>query len=160
MKRIRKMMAAIVIVLAALACVCCSSEKEAGTDYSDYVGVKYTGEDPWGNSLSITLQSIDGSDVSFEYEDVIGEGDYMSTFKAESSGELEDGVVAFHITATAAENEAVQCDYTGSLELKDGSLFVTYDDGQVNEESPEGGSASYQAQGLEGDDKTVELTAE
>ena len=73
--------------------------------------------------------------------------------------ELKDGVIPFHITATAEENESLHFDYTGSMTLKDGSLFVTYDDGQVNEESSEGGSAGYQAQALEGDDKTVELKA-
>ena len=43
--------------------------------------------------------------------------------------------------------------------MKDESLFVTYDTGSVIEESTEGGSAGYQALGLEGEDKTVELRA-
>ena len=46
------------------------------------------------------------------------------------------------------------------LTLKDGSLFVTYDAGSVIEESPEGGSAGYQAFFLEGENKTVELRAD
>ena len=43
------------------------------------------------------------------------------------------------------------------MTLKDGCLFVTYDAGSVMEESAEGGSAGYQALGLEGENKTVEL---
>ena len=127
--------------------------------YSDYIGKRYTGEDPWGNPLSITLKSMDGIEVSFEYESVIGEDDYRRSFLAESSGELNAGTISFHITATAKENEAMHLDYTGSLTLAGGSLLVTYDAGSVIEESTQGGSAGYQALGLEGENKTVELTA-
>ena len=127
--------------------------------YSEYIGKRYTGNDPWGNPLSITLNSMKGIEVSFAYEAVIGEGDYRSTFFTESSGELNAGTIPFHITATAEENEAMHMDYTGSLTLKDGSLFVTYDAGSVVEESTEGGSAGYQALGLKGENKTVELSA-
>jgi len=125
----------------------------------DYIGRRYTGEDPWGNPLSITLRSMEGNEVSFAYEAVIGEGGYTRTFLTESSGELHDGAIPFHIAAAAKESAAVRCDYSGSLTLKGGSLFVTYDAGSVTEESPEGGSAGYQALGLGGEEKTVELTA-
>ena len=129
------------------------------TACSDYIGKQYTGNDPWGNPLSIVLKSMDGNEVSFGYKAVIGEGEYMRTFLTESSGELKDGVIPFHISSTAKEYEAMHCDYSGSLTLKDGSLLVTYDTGSVVEESPEGGSSGYQALGLEGEDKTVELSA-
>lgn len=136
-------------------------EVEPGTStaYSDFIGRQYTGNDPWGNPLSIILKLMDGDEISFEYKAVIGEGEYMRTFLTESSGELKDGVIPFHISSTAKEYEAMHCDYTGSLTLRDGSLFVTYDAGSVVEESPEGGSAGYQALSLEGEDKTVELSA-
>ncbi len=159
MKRYTVVSISILIILVALSCVCCSGKKESGTDYSDYMGKEYTGEDPWGNPLSINLKSMEGSEVTFDYTLVIGEDLDMILFLTESEGELKDGVIPFHITATAEENESMHFDYSGSLTLKDGNIFVTYDEGQVNEESPEGGSASYQAQGLEGEDKTVELKA-
>ena len=126
---------------------------------SNYMGKQYTGQDPWGNPLSVTLKGIAGNEVFFAYESVIGEGEFTRTFLAESSGELKDGAIPFHITATAKEYEAMHLDYSGHLTLKDGSLFVTYDAGSVMEESTEGGSAGYQALGLEGEDKTVELRA-
>ena len=129
------------------------------TACSDYIGKQYTGNDPWGNPLSIVLKSMDGNEVSFGYKAVIGEGEYMRTFLTESSGELKDGVIPVHISSTAKEYEAMNCDYSGSLTLKDGSLLVTYDTGSVVEESPEGGASGYQALGLEGEDKTVELSA-
>lgn len=125
--------------------------------WSNYMGKQYTGQDPWGNPLYVTLKGIEGNEVSFAYESVIGEGEYTRTFLAESSGELKDGAIPFHITATAKEYEAMHLDYSGHLTLKDGRLFVTYDAGSVVEESTEGGSAGYQALGLEGEDKTVEL---
>ena len=127
--------------------------------WSSYLGKQYTGQDPWGNPLSVTLKGIEGNEVSFAYESVIGEGEYTRTFLAESSGELKDGAIPFHITATAKEYEAMHLDYSCHLTLKDGSLFVTYDAGSVMEESTEGGSAGYQALALEGEDKTVELRA-
>jgi hypothetical protein len=127
--------------------------------WSSYLGKQYTGQDPWGNPLSVTLKGIEGNEVSFAYESVIGEGEYTRTFLAESSGELKDGAIPFHITATAKEYEAMHLDYSCHLTLKDGSLFVTYDAGSVMEESTEGGSAGYQALALEGENKTVELRA-
>lgn len=143
-------------------------EKATGTiqievkpaSYSDYLDKQYTGKDPWGNSLSITLKSMEGNEVSFTYEALIAGDASVRTFLTESSGELKDGVIPFHITAAAKEYAAMHCDYSGSLTLKAGALFVTYDAGSVIEDSPEGGSAGYQAIGLEGDNKTVELNAE
>lgn len=140
-------------------------EKATGTiqievkpaDWSNYIGKQFTGEDPWGNPLSVTLEGIEGNEVSFAYESVIGEGEYARTFLAESSGEWKDGTIQFHVAAAAKEYAAMHLDYSGHLTLKDGRLFVTYDAGSVVEESTEGGSAGYQALGLEGEDKTVEL---
>ena len=140
-------------------------EKATGTilievkpaDWSNYMGKQYTGKDPWGNPLSVTLKGMAGNAVSFAYESVIGEGEHARTFLAESSGERKDGAIPFHVTATAKEYAAMHLDYSGHLTLKDGSLFVTYNAGSVVEESTEGGSAGYQALGLEGEDKTVEL---
>ncbi len=127
--------------------------------WSNYMGKQYTGQDPWGNRLSVTLKETTGNEVSFAYESVIGEGEFTRTFLTESCGEWKDGAIPFHITATAKEYEAMRLDYSGHLTLKDGSLFVTYDAGSVMEESTEGGSAGYQALALEGEDKTVELRA-
>lgn len=140
-------------------------EKATGTilievkpaDWSNYMGKLYTGKDPWGNPLSVTLKGMAGNEVSFAYESVIGEGEYTCTFLAESSGERKDGAIPFHVTATAKEYEAMHLDYSGRLTPKDGSLFVSYDTGSVVEESTEGGSAGYQALCLEGEEKTVEL---
>ena len=127
--------------------------------WSDYMGKQYAGEDPWGNPLTITLQGMEGNEISFEYLSVIGEGESARTFLAKASGALSDGTVPFHITASAQGYEAMHLDYSGSLTLKDGRLFVTYDAGSVVEDNPEGGSAGYQAPALEGDNKTVELNA-
>ena len=128
--------------------------------YSEYIGKQYSGNDPWGNPLSITLKGMYGNEVSFAYEAVIGEGEYIRTFLTASSGEMKDGILPFHVAATAEEYEAMHCDYRGTLTLKNGSLFVTYDAGSVVEESPEGGSAGYQAMGLKEEEKTVELMTE
>ena len=125
--------------------------------WSNYMGKQYTGQDPWGNRLSVTLKETTGNEVSFAYESVIGEGEYTRTFLTESSGEWKDGTIPFHVAAAAKEYAAMHLDYSGHLTLKDGRLFVTYDAGSVVEESTEGGSAGYQALGLEGKEKTVEL---
>ena len=125
--------------------------------WSNYMGKQYTGQDPWGNRLSVTLKETTGNEVSFAYESVIGEGEYTRTFLTESSGEWKDGTIPFHVAAAAKEYAAMHLDYSGHLTLKDGRLFVSYDAGSVVEESTEGGSAGYQALGLEGEDKTVEL---
>lgn len=120
---------------------------------------RYTGEDPWGNPLSVTLKGMDGDAVSFVYEAVIGEGEYARTFLAEPAGALSGGVIPFHVKATAKEYDAMYLDYRGSLALGEDCLFVTYDAGSVVEESSEAGSAGYQALALEGEDKTVRLSA-
>ena len=127
--------------------------------WSNYMGKQYTGQDPWGNRLSVTLKETTGNEVSFAYESVIGEGEYTRTFLTESCGEWKDGTIPFHVAAAAKEYAAMHLDYSGHLTLKDGRLFVTYDAGSVVEESTEGGSAGYQALALEGENKTVELRA-
>ena len=73
MKRMKGLVLSILILAVALSCVCCSGKKAEGADYSTYMGKEYSGQDPWGNPLSIKLTSMEGSTVSFEYKDVIGE---------------------------------------------------------------------------------------
>lgn len=131
---------------------------EAAADpIAEMIGYSYTGQDPWGAPLNVTLRTLENGKLEWTYAAVIGEGEDALTLDAVSTDELKDGAVNFHITGKVMENEAMTFDYSGTLQLKDGKVVLTYADGQITEESPEGGSGSYHVGALDAAAKTVTL---
>lgn len=127
-------------------------------DYKDYNGYAFEGQDPWGNSLSINLKELKDDKFTWTYNVVIGEGENALTFSNEYTNEIKDGDITFNVKGTALEDSNYSYDYSGTLTLKDGKVIVKYEKGQVIESSPEGGSAAYQAEGLEEGKNEVTLT--
>ena len=64
----------------------------------------------------------------------------------------------FHVSGTALDNSNVSYDYSGTLTLKGKKIVVKFEKGQVNEASENGGSQSYQVEGLDSSKKSVTLT--
>lgn len=115
---------------------------------------QYTGLDPWGNPLAITVNSTADGKIDWTYnEDFAGQA-LMQSFEGT---ELVDGQASFHIEATIQDADYITCDYSGTMTVGDDTLTVTYTAGEMTEASSEGGSTAYHVAALEEADRTVVL---
>ncbi len=153
MKKKSIIVVAVVMILAVMLSACGA---KAGP-YDEYIGYQFVGSDPWGCPLGVTLRTLEDGKLEWTYSDVIGEGEGAITVDAVSVDEFSDGEFSFHITGEVIENESMTFDYTGTVKLADGKVVITYEDGQIMEENPNGGSSSYHVGALEDEAKTVTL---
>ena len=151
-----------------MAGVCCGAEKchhfeaaedaqaEVPAESADYVGYQFAGTDPWGGNVSITIRSIADGEMEATYTDVLGED---TTLYAEMSGIPIDGTTApFSPAGQSVEDENLLFSYVGSIELKDGQLVLTYESGNTETVSDQGGSTAYHVEALDENAKTITLT--
>ena len=115
---------------------------------------QYTGLDPWGNPLAITIDSITDGKMNWTYvEDFAGQ----TLVQSFENTELVDSQVAFHVEAAVQDAEYVTCDYSGMMTVEDDTLTVTFTAGEMTEVSTEGGSTAYHVEALEETERTVVL---
>ena len=147
----------IVFILAAVLCLgFCSCGKDNTSGMDQYVGNTYVGTAPWENALSIAVNSCDGSTVTVYIEEEL-DGEHVAT--GEYSGELdEDNTVTIqHNYESVEDGHGVKINYTKQLAFKDGTIAVTYLDGQVTTVSPLGDSGAHHAGALTDENNTVVL---
>ena len=125
-------------------------------DYKDYIGYQFSGKDPWGNELAVTIRTLEDDKLTWTYTDVIGQGENSLTLYNELTTEFKDGKTLFNVKGEADSNHTF--DYTGVLTLKDGELSIKYENGQLTSKSSEGDSTSHNVGALEEDTKTITLT--
>ena len=115
---------------------------------------QYTGFDPWGNPLTITINSITDGKMTWVYvEDFAGQ----TLIQSFENTELVDGQAEFHIEAAIKDAEYITCDYSGTMKVEDDTLTITFSAGEMTEASTEGGSTAYHVEALEEAERTVVL---
>ena len=125
-------------------------------DYSPYMGYQFSGKDPWGNLLEVTIRKIEGGKVEWTYTDLYGEGKDSITLYNELSTDFKDGKTSFKLSGNTSDKKH-SYEYTGTLSLKDKKVVITYESGQLTTNSSDGGSGSYQVGALEETNKTIIL---
>ena len=110
-------------------------------------GTLYSGVDPWGNPLSVTLTQADTLSGVWS-EDFEGE---LFTLSFENA---QDG---FTLEGPVSDSDCDSCRYTGTMALEGDALIVTFTDGEMTTASTEGGSTSYHVAALDDDQRTVTL---
>ena len=151
----KKYLTAVIALVMALTLTACLGGKK---DYKEYTGYEFEGSDPWGNVLSINLKELKDDKYTWTFNVVIGEGEAALTLSNEFTNEIKDDEIKFEVKGVSLEDSTISYVYTGTITLKDEKLIVKYEKGQLIEASPEGGSASYQAEGLEEGTNEVTLT--
>ena len=152
MKKFSKLLVIALMFILTLSLTACKKE----ADYKDYIGYQFSGKDPWGNELAVTVRTIENDKITWTFTDVVGEGESSLTLYNELSTEFKDGETSFNAKGSADDNNTY--DYTGTLTLKDGKLLVKFEKGSVTTNSTEGGSSAYQAEALEESARTITLT--
>ena len=113
----------------------------------DWIG-QYQGKDPWGEDLIITLFSIDGDTLEWNISHTYYEQDLSS--------KINDQTTTFQIQGTSKDKQNTY-KYSGNILIKEDSLVVTYESGQITSISSTGGSGFMMVDRLEESAKTVTL---
>ncbi len=116
------------------------------TDYSKYTNWEYTGEDPWGGDLSITLDRIENDTITWTFKDSF---ENSVLLQEDIETPIQDGTAAFSLQGKDTESDNTTFAYQGSFTLEDGKVTFTLDSGSVMIESPEGGSSARVAEALD-----------
>lgn len=124
-------------------------------DYKEYLGYQFSGKDPWGGELAITVRTLENDKLTWTYIDVLGSGETSITVYNELETEFKDGTTSFTVKG---DEDDYSFNYDGTLTLKDGKLEVKLSSGALEEKSTEGGSASYQVGPLDDAAKSITLT--
>ena len=117
---------------------------------------QYTGVDPWGNPLTVTIDAITGQKMNWTYTEDFAGQKLVQSFE---DTDLVDGQAEFHVTAAIQDDENTTCDYSGTVTVQDDALTVVFTAGEMTEASPEGGSTAYHVAALDEADRTVVLKA-
>ncbi len=139
----------VLAVAAGLLAACGTSGKEklpvSDTEYAEYVGTQYSGDDPWGGKLTLTVRSIVDGKMDWTFTDIFED---HTLYQEISSTPIKDGTAEYEIQGTDVENEKVSFSYKGSMELKDGQIAFSFLKGSVTVSSTEGDSDSRMAEAL------------
>lgn len=145
-KRILPILLAFCMVLTMTAC---DSSKDSvpvsDAEYSEYAGYQFSGTDPWGGTLSITIRTIVDGKMEWTFTDVF---DNHTLYQEQAGTVLEHGAAEFDISGSDVQDKDTTFEYRGTLELKDGRVIANLLSGSVMSDSPEGGSASRMADAL------------
>ena len=144
-----------ILLVAVIAVVLTGCAKK--DDYKDYIGYQFSGKDPWGNELAVTIRTLEDDKLTWTYTDILGEDDEAVTVYSEVSSTFKDGSCEFMISGST-DKEGVVSDYSGTLTLKDGKVTIKFIDGALTTKSSTGDSSAYQVGALEDANKTITLT--
>ena len=135
----RTVLKAVIPLALSFMLVGCSTgtEKLAVSDpeYSEYVGSWFHGEDPWGGNLSVTIKSIVDGKMEWTFTDSY---DNSTLYQEMKDTVVKDDAAAFDVQGNDAENKNTTFNYQGTMELKDGTVVMKFENGEVME----GGSSS------------------
>ena len=83
-------------------------------DSDEYDGYQFSGQDPWGGSLSVTILSIRDGKMDWSFTDSF-EGHTL--YQVQKETELQDGKADFDLQGKDVEHDNVSFAYQGALEL-------------------------------------------
>ena len=122
------------------------SAASSDSEYEEYVGNLFVGQDPWGGTLAVEVKSISEGKASWTFIDA-SEGSTL--YQDVTDTKIADGRAEFTLAGRDLENDDT-FEYSGTLELKDGTVVMTFLSGAVATHSSEGGSSSRMAEALAG----------
>jgi ABC-type glycerol-3-phosphate transport system substrate-binding protein len=152
MKKILTIMLAVVLAFVITGCSKDAKENENKGEYADYLGYQFSGQDPWGTELAVTIREIKDDKITWTYTDTLTK---EITIYQKLTTDFKDDKSSFTLKG---EEDNYSYNYSGRISLKDGKVTVKYSKGKLTTKSSEGDSSSHQVEALESAAKTVTLT--
>ncbi len=140
-----------IVLLGALLLTACSSKKNAplpvpDEEYMDYVGRQFTGKDPWGGALTVTVRSIVDGKMEWTFTDMF---DTSTLYQLVEETPVDNGPADFSVQGKDVENKNVTFAYEGKIELKDSAVTVTFGSGSGTTKAKGGDSSDRVAENLQ-----------
>lgn len=108
----------------------------------EYMGYQYSGKDPWGGTLSVTLRQVVDGNIEWTFTDTLDNGKMI--YK-EKSTPYTNGYTEWYIEGSFDDDSNMTYNYAGNFKLQGGGVEFTYTSGEIMEGDPENGqSASHQ----------------
>lgn len=144
------LLAAAIGMISALLLAACGNtgdEKLPVSDaaYADYAGYQFSGQDPWGGELTVTVRSIVSGKMDWTFTDTFED---HTLYQEQSGDPIREGNVEYRIEGKDVEHENISFSYEGSMELRDGQILFRFLKGAVSSAAAEGGSESRAAEAL------------
>lgn len=114
-------------------------------EYADYVGAQFSGKDPWGGNLTITVRSIIDGKMEWTFTDTF---ENSTLYQEQSDTVVSEGTAEYNVKGKDVENGNVSFSYQGTMMLRDGRIAFTFLAGAVTTSSPEGDSTARIAEAL------------
>ena len=150
MKRRPLFVISVMIVAVFLLTSCGSSAKDklpvSDPAYADYVGTQFSGKDPWGGDLTITVRSIIDGKMEWTFTDTF---DSHTLYQETGGTPISDGAAEYSIQGKDVENAKASFSYQGTMKLHDGQIAFSFLKGSVTDTSAEGDSDSHIAEALQ-----------
>ncbi len=138
-----------VVTMSVFLLAACGSNKEtlpvSDSAYADYVGAQFSGKDPWGGDLTITVRDIVDGKMDWTFTDTFDE---YTLYQEQSETSIQDGVAEYSIEGKDVEKDNISFSYQGTMELKDGQITFSFLTGAVMTASSQGGSSDRMAEAL------------
>lgn len=146
-----------IIAAAVFVLVACKGDEKlpvSDSEYLEYVGTQFSGQDPWGGNLTITVRTIINGEMDWTFTDAF---DDHTLYQEQTKTKIQDGKAEYSIEGKDAENKDVSFSYQGTIELKDGQITFSFVNGAVTTKSSEGGSQARVAEALPGSGVSSEV---
>ena len=151
----------ILAAAAALLAACGGSGNEtlpvSDAEYAEYVGSQFSGEDPWGGTLTITVRSIIDGKMDWTFTDTYED---HTLYQEQTETPVKDGAAEYEIQGKDVENDKDSFSYQGTMELRDGRIAFRFLKGSVTTSSPEGDSDARMAEALSSNEVILEKAAD
>ena len=122
-------------------------------DYSAYVGKSFSGKDPWGEDMTVSVTDISGNTLSWTLTEAVNGGE--EKIEAEFTDTLMKGNVGTFLLEDSLENDL--CSYSGTIRLTDQAVVITYVDGALETQSENGNSSWHMAGAVPEADREIVL---
>ena len=149
MKKFNKVVLCLITVFVFALVTGCSKE-----DYTKYSGNKYSGKDPWGNELTITVSDLGGDRLDWIYHSVIGQGEDATIINEELTNVFRSGVVQTYLEG----NDECEYHYDVKLTFKDNTITIEYTSGSHTVYGYDGSAIISRVDDLPEESRTVVLT--
>ena len=101
-----------------------------GEAYADYAGYQFSGSDPWGGAITVTVKSIYDGKMEWTFTDSF---DDHTLYQLQKDTVLLDGEAEFDLQGQDVEQRDVSFAFAGDMALKDGAITLTLRSGSVTD---------------------------
>ena len=149
MKKRVLFIASVIVMTALILGACGGSGKDklpvSDSEYAEYVGTQFSGQDPWGGILTITVRSIIDGKMDWSFTDAF---DDHTLYQEQSKTLIQDGIAEYSLEGKDVENDNISFSYEGTMELRDGQITFRFLKGAMTTSSSQGGSDARMAEAL------------